>query len=176
MKILKILLIVVVALAVLVFGGGMLISPKYRVQRSTLINAPADKPYALVADPQGWKRWSVWNQRDPAMKIEYFGAASGAGAGWSWKSATEGDGKMTMTAVEPNQRVVFELYFPDFDSTSVGTIQFAPEGAGTRVTWTMDGDMGQNPIGHWMGLMMDGMVGKDFDAGLAQLKALAEQP
>ncbi|MFO1336941.1 MAG: hypothetical protein U1F53_01680 [Burkholderiaceae bacterium] len=61
MKILKVLLIVVVALAVLVFGGGMLISPKYRIQRSTLINAPADKAYPLVADPQGWKRWSVWN-------------------------------------------------------------------------------------------------------------------
>ena len=36
-------------------------------------------------------------------------------------------------------------------------------------------DMGMNPIGRWMGLTMDGMVGKDFDTGLASLKALAEK-
>jgi carbon monoxide dehydrogenase subunit G len=48
------------------------------------------------------------------------------------------------------------------------------EGEGTRVTWTVEMDMGNNPVGRWMGLMMDGMVGKDFDAGLANLKAKAE--
>ena len=47
---------------------------------------------------------------------------------------------------------------------------------GTRVTWGMDGDMGGNPLMHWMALMMDRMVGKDFEAGLANLKGLAEAP
>jgi uncharacterized protein YndB with AHSA1/START domain len=176
MKVLKIVGIVVLLLALVLFGGGMLLSPKFHIERSTVISAPPDKAYALVADPHRWKEWTVWNRRDPAMKIEYFGAASGAGSGWAWKSASEGDGRMTLTAVEPNQRVAFDLYFPDFDSTSTGALSFTPEGAGTKVVWAMDGDMGKNPIGHWMGLFMDGMVGKDFDAGLANLKALAEKP
>ena len=34
--------------------------------------------------------------------------------------------------------------------------------------------MGMNPMGRWMGLMMDGMVGADYDQGLANLKALVE--
>ena len=46
---------------------------------------------------------------------------------------------------------------------------------GTQVTWTMNGDMGANPLYRWMGLFMDKMVGPDFDAGLANLKALAEK-
>lgn len=80
-----------------------------------------------------------------------------------------------MTAAEPDKRVAFELYFPDFDSTSAGELTFAPEGSATRVAWTMHGDMGGNPIARWFSLFMDGMVGKDFEAGLANLKALAEK-
>jgi hypothetical protein len=40
----------------------------------------------------------------------------------------------------------------------------------------MNGDMGTNPIYHWFALGADGMVGKDFEEGLAGLKALAEKP
>lgn len=176
MKALKIIGIIVALLAVVVFGGGMLLTSKFHIQRSVVVNAPADKAYALVADPHRWKEWTVWNQRDPGMAIEYFGAASGAGSGWSWKSKSEGDGKMTLTGAEPSQRVAYDLYFPDFDSTSSGALTFAAEGTATRVTWTMDGDMGRNPIARWMGLTMDRMVGKDFEAGLGNLKALAEKP
>ena len=172
---LKWTLIVVLLLAAVVVLGGYLLSPKFSVSRSVLVNAPADKIYPLVADPRGWKQWSVWNQRDPAMKIDYSGPDSGVGAAWEWTSASEGGGKMTFTAAEPGKRVGFDLYFPDFGTTSSGELLFTPEGAGTRVTWTMKGDMGSNPLYHWVALSADGMVGKDFEAGLANLKAVAEK-
>ena len=50
-----------------------------------------------------------------------------------------------------------------------------PQDGATLVRWTMHGDMGRNPLWHWMVPLMDGMVGKDFDEGLAALKALAER-
>jgi hypothetical protein len=34
--------------------------------------------------------------------------------------------------------------------------------------------MGVNPVGRWMGLMMDRWVGADYERGLANLKALVE--
>ena len=34
--------------------------------------------------------------------------------------------------------------------------------------------MGANPIGHYFGLTMDGMLGKDFASGLGKLKNLVE--
>ena len=175
MKVLKWLLVAVVSLAIVIFAGGYLISPTYTVKRSTVVNAAPEKVYPFVAAPKAWKQWSVWNQRDPAMQITYSGPESGAGSAWEWKSKSQGDGKMTMTAAEPNKRVAFELYFPDFDSTSKGELTFTPEGGGTRVAWTMNGDMGASPVARWFTLFMDGMVGKDFDAGLANLKALAEK-
>jgi uncharacterized protein YndB with AHSA1/START domain len=174
LKILKWLLGAVVLLAAVLWVGGLMLSPTFTVVRSASIGAPPEKVYALVADPRRWNDWGAWSRRDPAMQITYSGPPSGVGAVWEWKSQSQGDGRMTFTAAEPGQRVAFDLYFPDFGTTSKGELRFAADPAGTRVTWTMNGDMGRNPLYRWMALFMDGMVGKDFDAGLANLKALAE--
>lgn len=176
MKLLKWLLFVVLALAAVLVVGGLLLSPAFKVTRSTLVAAPADKVYALVAEPRRWNEWAAWNKRDPAMQITYSGPASGVGATWAWQSKSQGDGKMSFTAATPGQRVAYDLYFPDFGTTSTGDLVFMPDGNGTRVTWTMNGDMGNNPLYRWMTLFTDKMVGKDFDEGLASLKALAEKP
>jgi len=175
MKVIKWLVGIVLVLAVVLVGGGMLISPKFSVTRSALVQAPPEKVYPLVASPKAWKTWSVWTQRDPQMQIDYRGAESGVGAVWEWKSKDQGDGRMSFVAAEPNRRVVYELFFPDFGTTSTGSIAFVPEASGTRVTWTMDGDFGSNPLFRWFAPFADKMVGADFEAGLANLKALAEQ-
>lgn len=175
MKALKVLLIAVVALLAVCLAGGLMLSPKFTVSRTVTINAAPDKIYALIADPRGWKAWSAWNQRDPAMAIEYSGPPSGAGAAWAWKSKSQGDGRMTFTSAEPPKRLGYELFFPDFGTTSTGDFRLDANGGATQVTWAMNGDMGGNPIYRWMGLFMDKMVGPDFDAGLANLKALAEK-
>ena len=162
---------------VLVLGlGGLLISPQFTVTRSVSVNAPPAKVFALLQDPREWKRWSVWNQRDPGMAIEYSGPASGVGAVWAWKSASEGDGKMTFTAAEPARRLAYDLYFPDFGTTSNGDLTLAPDGNATRVTWVMNGNMGRNPLFRWLTFWTDKMVGPDFEAGQANLKKLAEAP
>jgi uncharacterized protein YndB with AHSA1/START domain len=176
MKVIKGLLgLIAVLVAVLVIGGFML-SSNFSVTRSISVQAPPDKIYALVADPRQWQQWAVWNQRDPAMSITYSGPPSGAGAAWEWKSKTEGDGKMTFTAAEPGQRLAYDLYFPDFGTTSGRELRLKPEGAATQVSWVMNGNMGSNPLFRWMALFADGMVGKDFEAGLANLQKLAEKP
>ncbi|MBI3370043.1 MAG: SRPBCC family protein [Burkholderiales bacterium] len=176
MNVLKIILGVVLLLALVLVGGGMFLSSKFSVSRSVVVNAPAEKVYPLVASPRQWKAWSVWNRRDPAMQIDYSGPESGAGAVWAWHSKSQGDGKMTFTAAEANQRLAYDLFFPDFGTTSTGELRLTPEGNGTRITWVMNGDMGSNPLFRWIALNADKMVGEDFDGGLANLKTLAEKP
>lgn len=176
MKIVKGLLVAVVVLATLLYGGGLLLSPHFTVVRSATLAAPPERLFPLVAAPRRWKDWGEWSRRDPGMQVSYSGPEQGPGAVWSWTSRSEGDGRMTITAAEPPRRVAFELYFPDFGTTSRGEILFAPEGAGTRVTWTMNGEMGGSPVARWMGLLMDRLVGKDFEAGLANLGRLAAAP
>ena len=75
-----------------------------------------------------------------------------------------------------NRRLAYELCFADFGTTSNGALEIAGDGTQTQVTWTMNGDMGSNPLLRWLALFGDRMVGPDFEAGLANLKALAEAP
>ena len=174
MNIVKRVLLVLVVLVVALVAIAYALPSHYRVARSIDIDAPPSKIYPLVAETAAWKRWSAWNQRDPAMTIVYAGPPSGAGAQWKWKSKTEGDGEMTFTAAEPDRRLDYKLFFPDFDSTATGAITFEPTSAtSTHVTWTNEGELGNNPMMRWMGLTMDRMVGDDFALGLANLKKLA---
>jgi uncharacterized protein YndB with AHSA1/START domain len=175
LRIVKGVVIALIVLVAVLVIGGLVLSPKFSVTRSVRIDAPPDRVYPLVAEPRAWARWSAWNQRDPAMHIDYSGPESGAGAKWAWKSESEGDGEMSFTAAEPDKRVVYALYFPDFGTTSAGELLLMPEAGGTRVTWSMNGDMGHNPLFHWLALFADDIVGKDFDLGLAKLKAVAEK-
>jgi uncharacterized protein YndB with AHSA1/START domain len=129
-----------------------------------------------VADPRVWANWSVWMQRDPKMEVKYSGPPFGQGARWSWKSESEGSGSMEFVRVVPNQRIEYALHFPEFNMKSTGAFTFDPAGGGTRVTWTNGGDVGGNPLKHYLAVMMDRMVGPDFEKGLASLKQLAEKP
>ena len=176
MKIVQWTLAFVGIAALAIVGIGFFLPSKFEVARSVVIAAPADKVYDLVADPRLWAKWSVWNQRDPAMEIRYSGPLFGQGAKWSWKSKSEGSGAMEFTHVEPNRRVEYALSFADFGMKSAGAFQIDPSPAGTRVVWTNAGDVGTNPLKHYLAVAMDRMVGPDFEAGLANLKALAEKP
>jgi uncharacterized protein YndB with AHSA1/START domain len=167
-------IVVLVALAVLLLAIGLMLPSQFKVQRSVEIAAPASKVYPLIAAPAAWTRWSVWNQRDPAMKIEYAGPASGAGARWNWRSATEGSGEMEFTEADVDRRIAYRLSFPEFGMQSRGVLTIDAAGSGVRVSWTNEGDMGSNPVNRWFGLFMDRLVGPDFEAGLANLKRLAE--
>lgn len=163
-----------IILVVAFLAVGFVLPSHFRIERSATINAPAERVYSMLVAPSEWKRWTVWNQRDPAMKVDYSGPPSGVGARWSWESESEGNGRMEFTEALPNQRIGYKLSFPEFGMQSAGALTIEPAGSGVRVSWTNEGEMGTNPVNRWFGLLMDRMVGKDFEAGLANLKKLAE--
>jgi uncharacterized protein YndB with AHSA1/START domain len=147
----------------------------YRVERSIVINAPAAALFPRVADMREWKNWTVWHERDPEIKNTYSAEQLVVGAWSEWDSKKEGRGKATVTALEPGRRAVYRLEFPDFGSVSTGVFVLTPEGNGTRLVWSDEGDLGYNPINRWFGLWLDGLVGADFEAGLAKLKRTVER-
>lgn len=175
MKALKKILIGLVGLVVVLLIVGFLLPRTYRVERSIEINVAPEKVYPLVAEPKNWLKWGVWSRRDPNMQFEFSGAASGVGAKWSWQSKSEGNGNMELTVAEPLKLVGYRIIFPDYDMVAEGRLQFAPAGTGTRVTWIGEGDMGGNPLMHYMALMMDRMLGPDFEGGLQNMKTLVEK-
>ena len=163
-----------VAVIALLLAVGMLLPSGFKVQRSVEMGATPDRIYPLIADPREWKRWSVWNRRDPSMTMQYSGPPSGSGARWAWKSASEGNGEMEFTAAVVNERIDYALSFPEMGMRSRGQLRLETAGAGTRVTWTNEGDMGTNPVNRYVGLFMDRLVGPDFEGGLKNLKTIVE--
>lgn len=164
----------VLVVAGLLLGIGMLLPSGFKVQRQVEMAVAPDRIYPLIADPREWKRWTVWNRRDPAMTMEYGGAPSGKGARWAWKSASEGNGEMEFTGAVPGERIDYALTFPDMGMRSSGQLRLEPTARGTRVTWTNEGDMGSSPVNRYFGLFMDRLVGPDFEGGLQNLKSLVE--
>ncbi len=176
MKFVQWALAIVGAIVLAFVVGGLFAPSTFLVSRSILIHAPAKKVYDLVVEPKQWAKWSEWNRRDPNMQITYKGPPFGMGAKWEWVSKTEGSGSMEFTRVEPDKSVEYSLSFPEYNMKSTGALRLETVGDGTMVAWTNQGDVGGNPIKHYLAMMMDHIVGPDFEAGLINLKAVAEKP
>jgi Polyketide cyclase / dehydrase and lipid transport len=111
---------------------------------------------------------------DPNMIQTTEGPRDGVGAKLVWKGNDKvGSGTQVITGSTADQSVASDLDFGDMGAAK-SVMTLTPDGNATRVTWTVDVDMGANPIGHYIGLTMDGMLGKDFALGLRKLKTLVE--
>jgi hypothetical protein len=149
----------------------------FEVQRSTTIAADPARVLGLIDDFHHWTEWSPWEDLDPALSRSYSGPDSGVGAHYAWKgNRRAGEGWMEITDSAPD-RVEIELAFmKPMRNTQQVEFVITPTSGGTDVTWRMSGQH--------EGLMnlfskvfsMDKLVGKDFEKGLARLKAVAEAP
>ncbi len=149
----------------------------FRVERAASIKAPPEKIFPLIADLRQWSAWSPYEKKDPAMKRSHSGAASGKGAVYDWNGDKNvGQGRMEITDTAPPSKVTIKLDFVrPFEAHNTVEFTLRPQGDATGVTWAM---RGPSPfISKLMGIFfdMDGMIGADFEAGLASLKAAAER-
>jgi len=148
----------------------------FRIVRTATISAPAAVVFAHVNDLHLWQEWSPWAKRDPAAQRTFEGPSAGTGAVFAWAGNRKiGAGRMTITASRPHDLVGFRLEFlKPFTATNTAEFTFQPEGSQTLVTWSMAGK--SNFLSKAFGLVMnmDNMIGRDFEKGLANLKALAE--
>ncbi len=174
---LKIVLLVVVVLIVGVLVVAAMRPNEFSLQRSVSIQAPPGKIYPFISDLGLWPTWSPWEHIDPTMKRTLSGASSGVGAIYAWEgSGKAGTGRMEIIeALEPSKIVLKLDFLKPFEAHNFADFTLAPRGDTTDVTWVM---RGPSPfISKLMGVFVsiDKMVGKDFEAGLANLKAAAEK-
>jgi hypothetical protein len=175
MRILKRVLLVVVALLTLFLVVGFLLPSHYRVERRVVIKAKPSSIYGQISNFKNWLQWTAWNQtRYPDMQVKFDGPESGVGAGYSWEGKSTGQGNIKLTRAEPDQGIWYDLDFEQGKYKSQGAITLVPSGEGVTVTWSNEGDLGSNPINRYFGLMMDRMMGPDFAEGLNNLKRRVE--
>ncbi len=170
MKVLKKILIVLVVIIAVVAIIGMFMSPKVHVERSMTMKASSDAVYNQINDLKMWDNWMPWNKIDPNMKKTYGEKTSGEGASYSWVSTNSnvGTGSITITKAVPNESIETMLTFVG-EGNATGGYKLEKTDDGTKVSWSMDMDMGANPFKRVIGSMMDKMMGPMFEKGLHSL-------
>jgi hypothetical protein len=171
-----------IAIVAVVLIAAVLISAAtrpdaFRVERAASVKAPPAKIFPLINDFHNWGAWSPWEKLDPALKRTYGGPESGKGAVYEWEGNSKvGAGRMEIVDSAAPSKVVIKLDFlRPFEAHNVAEFTLDAKGDATTVTWAMHG-----PAPYMSKLMgvfvsMDKMVGKDFETGLANMKAAAEK-
>ena len=148
----------------------------FRVQRVVLINAPSDKVFPLINDIKAWTVWSPYEKKDPAMKRTYGAVTAGKGATYAWDGDKNvGQGSIEMIESGPRKIVIKLDFLKPFEAHNMGEFLLEPKGDSTSVTWATYGPSPymSKVIGTFINI--DDMIGRDFEKGLADLKAAAEK-
>jgi hypothetical protein len=177
MKALRVILLLIVAVIVICLGLAAMRPDTYHFERSASIAAPPSTVFAVVDDFHNWSAWSPWAHLDPAMKESYEGPSSGKDAIYSWTGNDKvGTGRMTIQESTPDSHVGIKLEFiKPMAMTAQSAFALAPEGQGTKITWSMDGKNDFMAKFFSLFMNMDKSVGGDFERGLASLKTIAEK-
>ena len=171
---------ILVIVALLVFAVLIYAATKpntFRLQRSIVINALPEQVFPLSNDFHRWSDWSPWEKKDATMKKIHRGPPEGKGAVLEWEGNKDvGTGRMEVLESVPSSKTLIKLDFlTPFEAHNRAEFTLVRGAGTTEVRWAMYG-----PQPYMMKVMgvfcsMDKMVGKDFEDGLASLKAMAEK-
>ncbi|UYQ92925.1 SRPBCC family protein [Chitinophaga horti] len=173
MKALKVLAwivgVVVALFLVLVFAA-----PSHlRVERSILVNAPANVVWDYLAKFEHFNKWSTWKLADTAAVYTLTGIDGTAGAFITWKGEKIGEGKLEHISLEPYKHIRQKIYFfKPYHSQANIFFQLEDADGKTKVTWGFDANYGRPE--NIMGMFMKGALEKDFQQGLDNMKAVVE--
>jgi uncharacterized protein YndB with AHSA1/START domain len=178
LKILGVILgVIVLAVAGVAAYAAVTQPDSFRVTRSLDISAPPERIYPILSDFHRSPEWSPYEKLDPDMKRTHSGAAAGKGAVYAWDGdSNAGAGRMEIVDAVPNQSVTLKLDFiRPFEGSNVVEYKLQPKGSVTQVSWDMHGPMPFISKVICVFVDLDKMIGKDFEAGLASLRTLAEK-
>lgn len=161
-------LILLGAFTVILVAVGFALPDRYAVERSVVIEAPPARIQPHVGDFERWGAWQPWARRDAKAQFTVDGPA-GPGQVLRWQGPDLGRGRIEMTAARDGA-VEMVLSFGEGGARPTGVITLTPSGGATRVVWHIEGETTLRPVGNYLGLLMDGIIGPDLEAGLSGLK------
>ena len=107
-------IIVILVLVVAFFAFVATRPDTFTVKRSLLIRAKPAEIYPLIANfqPEGWGKWSPWEDLDPDLRRAYSGPPSGVGAIYEWEGNKRvGAGRMEIHHADAPSSVDIKLDF-----------------------------------------------------------------
>ena len=168
----RVLFILLILLAVI----GLLLPSSTAVERSIVIDAAPAKVFPHLNGMRAFHAWSPWSAIDPETVYEFSGPEQGVGSRMSWYSGNQqvGQGSQEITVSQPHRKVETSLVFGD-KGNGTATFVLEPDGSATRVRWQFSTEFGWDLFGRYVGLLLDNMIGTQYDTGLKDLKAMVER-
>jgi len=172
----------IIGIVVVVLVAGVLLHAAnkpdtFSVQRSASIQAPPERIFPLINDLRAFNTWNPFEKKDPSLKGRYSGPAGGKGAGYAFEGNKDvGKGSIEILESSSPSRVTMRLSMVEpFAVQNLVEFTLVPNGGATNVTWAMQGPAPFLAKIIHVFIDMDQMVGRDFEAGLASLKAATEK-
>lgn len=179
MKIFKRILLVIGVLVALFFIIPLFVDGTLKSVKEITINKPKQQVYDYVVLLKNQDNFSKWAKMDPNMKKEYKGVDGTVGfvSAWDSENGDVGKGEQTIMAIKPGERIDYDLHFiKPFDSKATCYISFKElDSVNTKVTWGFNSKMAYPFNIMTLFTNMNEMIGKDFEEGLNNLKAILEK-
>lgn len=150
---------------------GFFLPRDFRVHRSISIEAPRQVLHEALNDLSSWSHFMPWNSTDSNVEFKLGEIKKGVGATQTWSSS--GGGRLTLTKSDVQTGIEYEIVFSEGADRSVGDFRYQDITNGTTVSWSMAGRV-DAPLGGYVTLLMDDMIGTVFEQGLVQLKNYLE--
>jgi uncharacterized protein YndB with AHSA1/START domain len=139
------------AAVLVVLGVGQVLAKDWQVETTRTLPAEPGKVAAMLCDLSTWAKWSAVDvQMGPQTAREVTGAPGGAGQRLVW-SGTRGKAALVVTAVS-DRRLDYTFGFEVDGAPPPGSghVEWAAEGAGTKVRW-VDRGVHANVMLRWFG-------------------------
>ena len=177
MNILRKIFIVLAVSLLLIIVIGWFLPSKRHLERSITVYTPPSTVFQEINSLKRWAYWSPWHDIDPHAITQYEGPEAGVGCTMSWSSENPKVGKGTQQIVvsEPNQNIILNVDFVDWDGIITAGWKFEERAEGeTRVTWSNDSDNKGRLFSKYMDLIIYPKLIKSYEQGLNNLKMHVE--
>ncbi|MEI6789563.1 MAG: SRPBCC family protein [Myxococcaceae bacterium] len=170
MNLFKRVLLGLVGCLVLLISVGFLLPSHVLIQRSLVIDATPQQIQPWIDDMRRWEEWMPWGKDvDPTVVHTFANSKT-----MEWQGEKMGEGSIVLTQVDPKTGVLYTASFNHGEMNSSGSLTYEPVPERTRVIWSDSMRLGNNPVRRYLGLLIDSMLGRDFEKGLAKLKWVVE--
>jgi hypothetical protein len=178
MSTLVIILIVIGAVIAAVLVTALFTSKEMNIEKTITIDRPLQEVFDYIKFVKNHDNFNVWAMMDPDMKKEYKGTDGQPGFVFAWDSSKKknvGAGEQEIKKLNEGKSIEHEIRFirPMQDVAQAKFI-FEPVSPGqTKVHWGFHSKM-KFPM-NVMKPMIQGMLGKNLETGLNNLKTVLEK-
>ncbi len=167
----------VAAIVALPLTAALFVKNEYVIEREIVINKPKAEVFNYVKHLKNQEKFSKWVMLDPTKKTETRGNDGQVGFVYAWdsKDKSAGKGEQEIKNIIEGEKVDVEVRF-ERPFKNIARTPFTLESVSenqTKVKWGMIG-RNKYPM-NLMTLFLGGVLGKDLEASLGNLKSILEK-